>query len=121
MSSESAKEAGIDIQVQKDGGVDCQRISARIPTNLVFVELGERHFTSVSYRKIETKGKGWQLMPQGTEIQVATTRVNETTDIGTLCLSKEDFVSAYLSILYVGKQGTPPMVVLLKLSEYEQH
>lgn len=118
ISKETVKAFNIDIKIELDDRNHCYKVLAELPLELMFGELGKRELWSVRYQKIEKKEKGWQLMPEGTQIELPTTQEGNHKKVGALCLSAEDLDFAHLSAVYGGPPGTPPMVVLINLSEF---
>ncbi len=119
LSKESAIDRKIDISVVYDGSGACHKIEALLPTKIMFEELGARELWSVHYRTIKEKVRGWQLNSKGTEILLPTEARPNNQNIVSICLSDPDFMFGYLSAIYGGPQGTAPMVVLLKLSDFK--
>jgi hypothetical protein len=118
ISKETVKAFNIEVKIEFDDRYHCHKILAKFPIELMFSELGKRELWRVRYLKIEKKEKGWQLMPKGTQIDLPTTLESNHKKVGALCLSTEDLDFAHLSAVYVGTPGTPPMVVLINLSEF---
>ncbi|MCO1335386.1 hypothetical protein MO867_13695 [Microbulbifer sp. OS29] len=118
LSKEAANARDIDVSVVFDDIKKCHEIKAKLPTRLTFEELGERELWSVRYRSIKEKDQGWQLIVKGTEITLPANSKSKPETSVLICLDETDLKHGYLSALYGGPQGNPPMVVLLKLSDF---
>lgn len=117
VSKQTISTFNIKVKIEFDAQKNCYRVIAKLPVKLLFSEIGEREFWRVSYQKIEDKDKGWQLSPKGTQIELSTTKDGTHEKVGSLCLNSSDLNIAHLSAVYGGPSGTPPMVVIVNLSE----
>ena len=99
---------------------NCYKIQASFPSSIIFEELGERRFWVARFIKVKNKDRGWQLIPQGTSIDLLITpNENENEQqLSNLCLDIEDLKYGYISVVYTGESGTPPMVILINLREF---
>lgn len=112
---DKAGEKGMSVNYEFNQVMGCQQFNISLPKKLLFKELGEREFASVKYRVVRDKIKGWQLNPKGTQVALSFSAAKQVVAVDSLCLSRGDLPSAYLSVLYGGPRGSPPIVILLHL------
>ena len=114
-----AVEKGISVELSSNVYNGCSDIKISMPQTMSFYSLGEREFWNASYKDILDKSKGWQLTSKGTKIKLLSSTQDNIVVLAGLCLSDEDLKSAYISAIYGGPQGAPPIVVLIELVKYK--
>ena len=97
---------------------ECYKILATLPNEVTFKELGKREIWSASYEKINNQNIGWQIASKGTKIKVPLIEDEVYHTLGSVCLNKYDLDSGFLTVVYGGPQGTPPMVLVFKLVDF---
>jgi hypothetical protein len=118
LSKEDAQKRGIIVYSEFSQSMDCFKFIVTSPKTLHFGNLGNREFLTADYKSVHKKSRGWQLSSKGTQIKLPSELDGINIKISSLCLSESDSLSAYLSLNYAGPQGTPPMMILLDLSDY---
>ena len=114
VSPDDANRIGLKLSVDSESSSGCHRVSAIVPNEVVFDELGKMELHKVQYIQLESKDQGWQLNPIGTRIKLPA----EKGVVRDLCISTKNLPAAYISLLYTGPSGTPPMVLLLNLKQF---
>ncbi len=118
LSENEIKDRGISVDWKFNADYECNDFKITLPSILFFEQLGDRNFVSASYKKVSNKIKGWQLNSKGTQIYLPYFNDNNNIHLKNICLGHQDLKNAYISLYYQGPEGTPPMIVLLNLSEY---
>lgn len=119
ISSEDLEKRGISVFSEFNQSMGCYEFKVSLPKKLLFTELGEREFWSARYKVVLNKSRGWQLMSKGTQVILPFASENQIVKIKALCISNTDLETAYLSAVYGGPQGAPPMLILLNLGAYK--
>ncbi len=119
VSKENIEIRGISVDIKFNQSMGCNEFKISMPEQLFFKDLGGREFWTARYKVVQEKSRGWQLTSEGTQVILPSNTQNQLVKIEALCLSNTDLKTAYLSAVYGGPQGTPPMVILLDLGEYK--
>ncbi|MFA0813322.1 hypothetical protein [Microbulbifer epialgicus] len=119
LSIESANERKINIVISYNEKRYCHRVEVSLPSKIIFENIGERELWSVHYRTITERDKGWQLFPKGAEIILPVKSLTKNGNNISMCLSELDLRFGYLSVNYGGLAGSPPMIVLIKISDFK--
>ena len=98
---------------------ECFDILASFSNKITFKELGQREIWGASYEK-SNNNLGWQLASKGTRIKVPLVESGDNHNLGSICLNQQDLETGYITVVYGGAQGTPPMVLVFKLNDYKQ-
>ena len=121
ISKQDIAKRGISVDVRLNENSGCYKFKILLPEIVVFNELGERRFWSAKYKVVAEQRLGWQLTSKGTQIDLPSMVDNQSVKIDSLCISNNDLENAYLSVIYGGPEGTPPMVIVLALKEYRRN
>lgn len=119
VSKDGTKERGISVSAENDQGMGCHKFKVSLPSVLNFNELGSRDFWSARFKVVSEKAKGWQLTSKGTQIVLPSQLKGQHVIIEAVCISASDLENSYISAVYGGPQGSPPMVILLHLGAYK--
>lgn len=119
ISKGNLAERGITVALNLDKRRGCTEIKIVFPKTLFFKDLGNRKFWSAEYRSISEKSVGWQISSQGTHIGLPYTAEAKNIIIDQLCLKNRDMKAAYISALYGGQPGSPPMIVIVKPTDHK--
>ena len=118
LSKEEAGNYHIEVKakyIDRDG---CFKIKAKFPNTVSFKDLGDRLIWGAQYKKIITKNKGWQLTSKGTQVALQINSEGNFKKVASICIGSDDIKHSYLSLIYGVRKAVPPMVLLIKLSDY---
>ena len=116
LNLKSANKRGIVISWEFVPGKGCYSVTAKFPNTLKFPELGLKSFSGIRLRTIPSKNRGWQLYSDGNEISVSSVKEENYEKMSYVCLTAEFMTNGYISATY-WQEATPPMVVIIPLSE----
>lgn len=119
VTRDNIKEFGANLEIKYVKFNECFDILASFSNRITFKELGQREIWGASYEKANSN-LGWQLASKGTRIEVPLVESGKNHKLGSVCLNQQDLESGYITVVYGGPQGTPPMVLVFKLNDYRQ-
>ena len=118
ITRDNIEEFGGEIEIKYTKFSECFDILASFSNRINFKELGQREIWRASFEKTNNDS-GWQLASKGTRIKVPLIENGDNHKLGSVCLNQQDLESGYITVVYGGPQGTPPMVLVFKLNEYK--
>lgn len=119
ITRENIKEFGANLEIKYVKFNECFDVLASFSSRITFKELGQREIWGASYEK-SNSNLGWQLASKGTRIKLPLIEKEDHHDLGPVCLNQQDLESGYITVVFGGSQGSPPMVLVFKLNEYKQ-
>ena len=118
ITRENIEEFGAKLEIKYVKFNECFEVFASFQNRINFKELGLREIWGASFEKANNDF-GWQLASKGTRIKLPLVENGDNHNLGSVCLNQQDLESGYITVVYGGPPGTPPMVLVFKLNEYK--